>query len=438
MNNRRKLVITLGASALSGSLAALAQAQGKIPRIGYMVLSQLAGSPKPPNNPPVTPAAVPRNRTLVIFNTHASAVTADGQSSEACADYFALNRGYGDLPGRYYKLGVNFGGRSKGMTQSDQVVNYGALVCGHSYAPGATIPANNPRYSGQLLTTAIKNIVNDHDLWAVFVESMVPNSHGQYGNNAPDGRYFSTLAKSTRMPYGRIGYPGCTYADIVRLVTDANWAETQDNTVKLHVVGGTDYTAGGDYSHMKRANASFAARVPKASLGVFDQDRQYTAGGYAGAGFVVSWAAFDGGGLTPKLDAFGMMFSRNPSTAADYVTLGNTSSWNPLRGAWVWNWCSGAALVGYKTLQRGGCAAILCESEPFSNGIPATDYVATALMAGKTIAEANSGSDEMAVPNASVYGVPDYAPYVIRGAPTRPAALRRSPARARLTPDRER
>lgn len=375
---------------------------------------------------------VTRNHTLVIFNTHVSAVTTDGQSSEACADYFALNRGYGDLPGQYYKLGVNFGGRSKGMTQSDRVANYDTLMCSNSYAPGAIIPENNPRYTGQLLTTAIKNIVNDHGLRAVFVESMVPSIHSQYGNNAPDGRFFSTLAKSTRMPYGRIGYPGCTYADIVRLVADANWAETQDNTVKLHVIGGTDYTAGGDSLHMQRANALFATRVPKAVLGAFDQDRQALARPtrYPGAGFIVAWAAFDGGYLSPKLDAFGMMFSRNPSTAADYVTLGNTSSWNPLRGAWVWNWCSGAALVGYKTLQRGGCAAILCESEPFSNGIPATDHVAAALMAGKTLAEANSGSGEMAVPNASVYGVPDYAPYAMRRVLAKPAASRGVPAPA--------
>ncbi len=45
MNNRRKLVIALGASALSAALAALAQVQGRIPRIGYLVLSQLVEPP---------------------------------------------------------------------------------------------------------------------------------------------------------------------------------------------------------------------------------------------------------------------------------------------------------------------------------------------------------------------------------------------------------
>ena len=374
MNNRRKLLIALGASALPASLAALA---------------------------PITPAVVARNCTLVIFNTNVNARTADGKTSEQCADYYAANRGYGE---NYHKLGVDFGGRSYKMQYSDLVGDYTTLRCAKS-SPEST------RYTGQLVSTAVKNIVADFGLEMIFVESLVPNM--SYFGNPPEGRYFSTLAKPTRMPYGRIGYPGCTFADIVRMVGDANWAETKDNTLKLHVVGGTDYLAGGDRAHMTRANASFATRINASWLGAFDQDGAYAAGELKG--FRVDYNAFNSGTLVPKLNAFGMLWSRNPNTAGYTPALvSNNSSWTPQRGAWAWNWCSGSYYVGYSTLHRGGCCAILNEMEPNSNGIPSTDYVASALMAGKTMAEACSGSAEMVVPNASVYGVPDYAPYPIR------------------------
>lgn len=380
MNDRRKLLIALGASALPSPIAALAQ---------------------------VTSVPSTRNRTLVIFNTNANARTADGRTSEQCADYYAANRGYGE---NYYKLGVDFGGRSYKMQYSDQVKDYAALRCAKSSPESA-------RYAGQLVSTAVKNIVADFGLEMIFVESLVPNM--SYFGNAPEGRYFSTLAKAARMPYGRIGYPGCTFADIVRMVGDANWAETQDNTSKIHVVGGTNYIAGGDRAHMTRANAAFARRVGPSSLGAFDQDGAYAAGELRG--FRVDYNAFDAGTLVPRLNAFGMLWSRNPSTAGyTPASVSNNASWTPQRGAWAWNWCSGSYFVGYSTLHRGGCCAILNEMEPNSNGIPATDFVASSLMAGKTMAEACSGSAEMAVPNASVYGVPDYAPYAMRSNRTRP------------------
>jgi len=382
LNSRRKLIIALGASALPASLA---KAQGKTPRIGYMGRST-------------------RNRTLVVFNTNAVAVTKDGKTSEQIADYFAEQRGYG-AAGQYFKLGVDFGGRSYGVQKSFQMPDYNALKCAKSYP-------DDPRYAGQLLTTAIKNIVNDNGLWAVFVESMVPNTATQYGGNAPDGRYFALCAGSARMPFGRIGWPGCNHADIARIVADANWAETQVNTNKLHLIGGTGYIGGGDTEHMVRANASFAARVLTANMRAFDQDGAHAGGRLVGS--VVSYGVFDAGKLSPQLDGFGMLWSRNPETdATGWLTL-NQRSWKPQRGGWAFDWGSNAYMVGYETLKRGGCCAILNEIEPNSNGLPAVDYVATALMAGKTMAEANSGSLEMQVANCSVYGVPDYAPYAIR------------------------
>jgi len=432
MNNRRKLVIALGANALSASLAALAQAQGKIPRIGDMVLSQLVEPPKPPINTSVTPVVVARNRTLVIFNTWAPygklAQTTDGYSSEQCADYYAQNRGYCTTgASRYFKLGADFTGTSYGHgTSHVPDLIYRTLKCNKSFVPGASPEVDNPRYTGRLISEAIKNVVADFGLGAVFVESLVPNMSSIYSNNAPDGRFFALCANpAARMPYGRLGFPGCTHADIVRMVGDANWAESQDNTGKPHVVGGTNYTAGGDSDHMQRAGASFATRVPPRALRAFDEDGRYAAGGYPGAGGVVNYKQFDSGVLSPPIDVFGLLFSRNPAvnTALGWTwkqTWSNTS-WNPLRGGWAWDWCSGSGYVGYSMLLRGGCCAILNENEPHSNGIPATDYVAAQLIAGKTMAEANCGSIKMQVPNSSVYGVPDYAPYAIRKAPARPA-----------------
>jgi hypothetical protein len=54
----------------------------------------------------------------------------------------------------------------------------------------------------------------------------------------------------------------------------------------------------------------------------------------------------------------------------------------------------------------------MCEKEPFAYGLPAVDCVAHCLLLGLTMAEANFLSDQMQVSNCSVYGAPDYAPYL--------------------------
>jgi hypothetical protein len=393
-----------------------------------------------------------RTNTLVVFNTWAGAITSDGKPSEQCADAYALARGYTTTNGKYWKIGVDFGCKSLVGQWSSIPGALRSLMCTKSFAPGQTPEVDNPRYTGKTMADAIANMVNDGQLDAIFIESLVPNQPTQTGNQAPDGWFIAmcpylsinktasggsrfsrvtdifvepaqTVAtpdlnkwvnnnRDAQLPYGRIGWPGCTFADIQRVAADANWGESQNNLGKLHVVGGTNYTQGGDIWHMNRAGASFAKFIKPENLGVFDQAAKYAGVPQPTYGTIFDWDKFNWGALVTPLSLFGLLFSINPEMAADWSRPLNAQSWAPQRGAWAYNWCSNAAYVAYDCLKRGGVASILCENEPNASGIPAVDCVAYALTLGLTMAEACFLSDQMTVSNASVYGAPDYAPYM--------------------------
>ncbi len=390
-----------------------------------------------------------RNKTLVVFNSWKPAEwwipyrTSDGRTSKECADAYALARGYCTTNGHYWNIGVNFGGISKARWYSEQTTaDFKTLICTESFAPGMTPEIDNPRYTGQTIVQAIANMVADGGLDAIFTESLVPNAPPQTAKQAPDGwliamcmrlaanphafggdraqvtdLYSDTLHtlpnpqsnnwitnnRKTQLPYGRIGWPGCSFADIQRVAADANWGEQQNNLAKPHVVGGTNYQSGGDTAHMLRANQFFAAKLAPGNLNAFDQDKSFPNG--------INWAQFDGGTLTPPLSLFGLLFSRNPQWTPDWKSVLNGKTWTPMRGAWAFDWCSGSIAVGYDVLFRGGTAGILCEWEPQSYGISAVDCVAFCLLLGLSMAEAVFLSGLMLTANHSVYGAPDYAPY---------------------------
>lgn len=402
-----------------------------------------------------------RTKTLVVFNTWSNSgaeLTSDGKTSEQCADAYALKRGYcaDGVSGHYWKLGVDFGGRSAGMSSSTQTASaLSSLTVTSSYSPGQSPAVNNARYYGQTMIAAIGNMVADGQLDAIFVESLVPNRMPQTDYQAPDGWFIamcpylhanslstsyggrSTISdlyteyfymlwspkannwinnnRDTQLPFGRIGWPGCSHADIMRVADDANWSEQQNNLVKMHIVGGTNYGDGGDKTHMNLANARFAAYIDQAHLGVFNRQYLYDGQPLPTYGTIVDWNDFNYGAISPPIDLFGLLHSAWPTV--DFNNLGshrglyNYASWTPARGAWQFSWCSGSTYMGYDCLDRGGTASILCEAEPYTTGIPSVDCVASALLHGLSMAEANFLSDHLAVSRHSVYGAPDYAPY---------------------------
>lgn len=419
----------------------------------------------------------PMNRTkiLLIYNTNAAAVTSDGYTSEQCADWYALNRGFtpDGVNGHYYKLGFDFGGKSIGQQSSFQIATslgnanpsigptgigswpvVDNLVCAKSYAPGQSPALNNARYTGVSLLQAIVNMIDDNAIQAVFVESLVPNllygAFGRYGTGNPfvgqPTECYIALAPqllpqdpTTRfpngasvlykysssgsplvpnmpspligkwraanvgigLPYGRTGYPGCSFARIQTLVADANWAEQQNNLSKLHVIGSPGYTEGGDTAHLVLANALFANTIPKNALGYFD----------TGAAFfgdvALSYTDWVNGVIFPSVAPFGLLYSNNPS-------INNLpGGYAPVRGAWAFNWCSNTMIVAYQALIAGAVAAITDEDEPFTVGLPSVDCVAQVLLDGFTMCEANYLSTSQSAYRQSVYGVPDYAPYAL-------------------------
>ncbi len=412
-----------------------------------------------------------RTKTLVVFNTFAGGppaypphLTSDGYTSKQCADAYADARGYcaDGITGHYWNLGVDFGGISHDRAYSDQTAAaLNTLTVTSSYSPGQTPEVNNTRYYGQALVTAIRNMVDDGELDAIFTESLVPNHMPQcaYSGHAhtPDGWFMGlcplisrtptwplgvrwpvygttdlfddsahtlpdpTLNKwivnnrDTHLPYGRIGWAGCSFADIQRVAADANWGESQNNLPKPHLIGGTNYVvsgapnAGGVTARMNRAHASFDAHIRSGNLNALNEDGSFPSG--------IDWTNFINGTLSPQLNLFGAMWSKLPAMdLPNYHTLpaGGTlcmGSWQPIRGAWVFNWCSGALNVGYANLRSGGTASILCEDEPYVGGLPATDCVADALMRGLSMAEANFLASDLTRASTSVYGAPDYSPY---------------------------
>lgn len=404
-----------------------------------------------------------RTHTLVVFNTNSAAVTTDStpRTSEYCADEYAYTRGYCSTRGQYWKLGADFGGIAAGPAYSTQPLYtvFRDLTVTSSYSPGMSPAVNNTRYYGQTLAVAIANMVADGELDAIFVESLVPNNDAwlyypgyTYQGQCPSGRVmasapflaqyplvlnqnsgygrggygfsntFKTIPniksndwiknnRTTQLPYGRIGYPGCTFADIQRIAADANWGESQNNLSKMHIVGGTNYQDGGDKYHMLKANQLFGNSITSGNLYYFDEATFNLSGS---VGTQISYNDFDWGQQSPAHDVFGLLISRNPSPASPPTGIPlNVASWTAKRGAWAYDWGSAAIQVGYDCLQKGGTASILCENEPSSFGIPAVDCVAYALLKGLTMAEANFLSGMMSVSNCSVYGAPDYAPYAL-------------------------
>ncbi len=370
--------------------------------------------------------------------------TSDGKTSEECADEYALTRRFCEdgVRGHYWKLGVDFGGIALGPGYP--LVNpagpLSTLKVTKSYAPGMKPAVDNPRYTGKDLRTAIANMVKDGQLDAIFTESLVPNNLTETGGQAPDGLRFASLGaryqvtdlysdatktlaspelgkwitnnRDAQLPYGRIGWPSCTFADIQRVAADANWGERQNNIAKKHVIGGTNYIAGGDTWHSILANEKFSKFVARENLGAFNQVSTQAGGpDPATAGFIIDWNSFAYGTIEPDLELFGLLFSLNAAYSPDWKTILNSMSYKPLRGAWAYDWCSGSSGVGYDALKRGAVATILCETEPYSNGLPSVDCVAHCLLLGLTVAEANFLSDQMQSSNHSVYGAPDYAPY---------------------------
>lgn len=225
------------------------------------------------------------------------------------------------------------------------------------------------------------------------------------------------------LPNGRIGYPGSTSTDIHRIVTDALWAEGQDNRSKLHLIGGYPYA----YNNVPYDNVTSNYLFGIAgftNLQHFDRDWQQPVE-YSGS--MVSYTSWLAGALPTA--SFGLLHGSGSQECRDYLALGSVpnyrggttvtgsgfsgifNSHSPIRGGWSFAWQSSAFMQGMCTLTKGGAASVCNVWEPLADGLPGQLEFAVNLLSGLTMMESVYLSSEMTEPRTTVYGDPLYRPY---------------------------
>lgn len=225
---------------------------------------------------------------------------------------------------------------------------------------------------------------------------------------SPTMNRFKALQRATMVPNGRIGYPGASSAEVQRCVNDAVWAETQNNLGKLHVIGGSPYTA----SNVPYDNVSSHALFAQSgftSMAHFDSDTAFAE--YTGA--TVSRHAYGTGAIS--LQSLGLLYGAGSQNSTDYALGGPIyANHQPMRGGWSFAWQSSAFMQGVCTLVKGGCASVCnAQSEPLATGLPGQLEFAASLVAGLTFAEAVFLSSEMLGTRSTAYGDPLYRPYAL-------------------------
>ena len=228
---------------------------------------------------------------------------------------------------------------------------------------------------------------------------------------------------AVQIPNGRIGYPGATSADVQRIVTDAIWAEQQDNRAKSHLIGGRGYpsTPNEPYDNVT-SNYLFASNG-------FTNLSRFGPQGYAEyTGAVVDTTAWETGTLSTT--AFAVLFgggSQDPryylpeaKVIANYQNgySGGESGFSfiyknhtPMRGGWGFAWQSSAYMLGMCVITKGGCTAVCNVMEPYVQGLPDQLEFTTNLLSGLSMMESVYLSAGMTAPRTTVYGDPLYSPY---------------------------
>ena len=256
--------------------------------------------------------------------------------------------------------------------------------------------------------------------------------------------YLATQNRPNMLVHGRLGYDGCSAAEVVRCFTDAIAAEKIDNRAKFHLIGGNPYF----YNNIPYDNVTCnwqAFQHGFSNLGYFDLDSAYPE--YSGTKY--SYAALWTNKKNPLPPMFGMIFgagvqpNNGPVTtynANGSIALLGSDQWYPagtniyaydgttwttskdgniwnnapfMQGGWCFNWQSSAALMGRECLSHGGCAAVLNHSpfDPSAAGIPDMLCFFTNLLYGLSIAEACYFAYQSGTAWCTVYGDPLYAPY---------------------------
>ena len=393
--------------------------------------------------------AINANRALVVFNTSVA-------QSEANADAYAAARGL-LVAGSYVKMGFPLGTASQ-VTSAAKSGTLDSITCAKSLSRDGTTNA----YVGQQLLTAIATAAVDNACECVLVESACPvtvdgfDMNSTYGDIgpfesfcagapifAPESPSLRALAQMTGLtgktaknlsvmsgnvalgcypvsplqnrfnaanyarflPSGRIGFYGCSAADVARIVSDSVWAEGQTNLSKYHLVGGDTYSPNQSAADNVTANAIFASTGIGSVLRRLDVDTQPE---YAGT--AISKSAYESGALS--LNLFGLLYSNGSQSAADYQPGGGIyGSVSVQRGAWGFVWQSSAFLLANMLMAKGAAAAIANVREPYANGLPGIVEVAVALVAGLSVMESVYLSAAMTAPRTTVYGDPLYRPY---------------------------
>lgn len=379
-------------------------------------------------------------RTFVVYNSSQP----DGK---AFADLYAQLRGATD----YYALGFPFG--PAGQATYAWNSNKGSLLCAASQRPGAL---NEAAYVGQPITDAVFDFAYDHGLTALIVDPTVPKSFvttGSYdvynpleavialegavppwfatpGVGAPDTGNVSSLASidpgfsrgwryrqavrsvtgsggevsSLALRWGRIGWSGCSMANVERCVQDAMWAETQDNRGKMFVIGGAMYDGAG------QADLEAAAHLMGRDFGLSDLWHfDYAA---ANPGWPeynqrrLSFSAFTALPGQLQIAPFGLLVqSQLGNTGSRFLPGGAVfENYNPPRGAFGSWWTSFAYNFADMALAKGACAAWTTYGEPSSVGIAMSNGLLLPLIYGAPMLAASAFAQ-------TVIGDPLYAPF---------------------------
>lgn len=394
--------------------------------------------------------AIDPKKILVVYNT-------SNAQSLANADYYAVARSLGVNTAGYYRLGVPFTAASSlGWPTGNAAGGAKELVCAASQRPGGIL--NEAAYVGQRFIDAIRAMVANNGIEAVLFESLCPKSaiatsitgpFEAYVTDSAAGydpgsvtysmlsRVFETpivgggntyqvtpwpvlfpllsvkkLTGFQLLPWGRIGYWGCAPADIVRIVTDALWAESQDNTAKLHIVGGVSYNS---INHKVNDDITAHKLFNQAGYNVahFDVDAAYPE--YSAS--TLNFTSFTGGVL--PISPFALSISSPAGNDYASFQAGGFvyNNYTPQRGSWGLWWASFASNFGEMALKRVGAngstavGVFATVAEPYDVGLPKHAVLAACLLSGASLMEAlwagrNNGS------NTTVLGDPLYRPYL--------------------------
>lgn len=210
--------------------------------------------------------------------------------------------------------------------------------------------------------------------------------------------------------WGRIGWPGCTLANIQRVVADALWAESQDNSGKQHIIGGALYL-GTEPPSAQYLSWKCFSDAGWSDLYHFNNATELAENPGYTANNTLNFSDYAAGAA--PVNAFATMLeSSTGNTGALFQPGGaiyNATSFP--RGAWGFWWTSYAANFAKMLLSKpgtGGVAAFTSVNEPYANGLIRVDHAAASLLNGASMLEAIVDGAPF---NTTVWGDPLYRPY---------------------------